>query len=317
MSVGAVAIAPSRAVSPKQVGIAGIVLAAVAWVITIPPIEVTRHGAVDRARRPCRLRRGVVGRGRRAQGRDPRRSLWPCSRSRARAASVNSAVATLESVFTWSALFAATLRFATPLIFGALGGIDLRALRRREHRPRGHDADGRYFGIYGADLTSSWVPGLLDRDGRRRRPRLVHAVFSIHLRADQIVSGIAINLLALGITGYFFAYHYGDKGTPRTLAAPRHHAAADQEHPLLRRRDRPREPADVARAPARPALSLFLFRTRGGCACARSASTRARPRRSASRCCARAMSRWSPRACSRRSAVPTCRSGSSARSTRT
>ena len=40
VSVGAIAVAPSRAVSPKQVGIAGIVLAAIAWVITIPPIEV-------------------------------------------------------------------------------------------------------------------------------------------------------------------------------------------------------------------------------------------------------------------------------------
>ena len=31
---------------------------------------------------------------------------------------------------------------------------------------------------------------------------LVHAFFAIHLRADQIVSGTAINFLALGITGY-------------------------------------------------------------------------------------------------------------------
>ena len=33
---------------------------------------------------------------------------------------------------------------------------------------------------------------------------LVHAFFAIHLRADQIVGGTAINFLALGITGYFF-----------------------------------------------------------------------------------------------------------------
>ena len=33
---------------------------------------------------------------------------------------------------------------------------------------------------------------------------LIHAMFSIHLRANQIVSGTAINFLALGITGYFF-----------------------------------------------------------------------------------------------------------------
>jgi simple sugar transport system permease protein len=43
---------------------------------------------------------------------------------------------------------------------------------------------------------------------------LVHAFFSIHLRADQIVSGFAANFLALGITGYLFIDIYGDNGTP-------------------------------------------------------------------------------------------------------
>ena len=37
-----------------------------------------------------------------------------------------------------------------------------------------------------------------------QRAGLVHAFFAIHLRADQIVGGTAINFLALGITGYFF-----------------------------------------------------------------------------------------------------------------
>jgi ABC-type uncharacterized transport system permease subunit len=37
---------------------------------------------------------------------------------------------------------------------------------------------------------------------------------SIHLRADQIVSGTAINFLALGVTGYFFIDIYGSEGTP-------------------------------------------------------------------------------------------------------
>ena len=43
---------------------------------------------------------------------------------------------------------------------------------------------------------------------------LIHAFFSIHLRADQIVSGTAINFLALGVTGYLFLDVYGDQGTP-------------------------------------------------------------------------------------------------------
>jgi simple sugar transport system permease protein len=41
---------------------------------------------------------------------------------------------------------------------------------------------------------------------------LIHAVLSIHLRSDQIVSGTAINFLALGVTGYFFIQVYGTNG---------------------------------------------------------------------------------------------------------
>ena len=47
---------------------------------------------------------------------------------------------------------------------------------------------------------------------------LIHAVFSIHLRANQVVSGTGINFLALGITGYFFIAHYGNNGTPSNIS---------------------------------------------------------------------------------------------------
>jgi simple sugar transport system permease protein len=40
---------------------------------------------------------------------------------------------------------------------------------------------------------------------------------SIHLRADQVISGFAINFLALGVTGYFFIDIYGENGTPGNL----------------------------------------------------------------------------------------------------
>jgi general nucleoside transport system permease protein len=43
---------------------------------------------------------------------------------------------------------------------------------------------------------------------------LVHAFFAIHLRADQIVSGVAINFLALGITGYFYFQLYHGQFVP-------------------------------------------------------------------------------------------------------
>ena len=46
---------------------------------------------------------------------------------------------------------------------------------------------------------------------------LVHGVFCIHLRADQIVVGTAIIFLAYGITGFLYNDIYGDQGTPGDL----------------------------------------------------------------------------------------------------
>jgi simple sugar transport system permease protein len=47
---------------------------------------------------------------------------------------------------------------------------------------------------------------------------LLHAIFSVTLRSDQIVGGTAINFLALGITSYFFFKLYGSQGTPSDLS---------------------------------------------------------------------------------------------------
>ena len=74
---------------------------------------------------------------------------------------------------------------------------------------------GAFFGVLGADKFGSWEMGVLAGRGRGRALALIHAFFSIHLRADQIVGGTAINFLALGVTGYFFIQIYGDEGHAR------------------------------------------------------------------------------------------------------
>jgi general nucleoside transport system permease protein len=125
-----------------------------------------------------------------------------------------SGVANLEDVFVWSALFAAMLRFATPLVFGALGGIVCERSGVINIGLEGMMLMGAFFGIFGADLLGSWLLGALVGMAAGGALALVHAVFSIQLRADQVVSGFAVNFLALGITGYVFIAHYGDRGTP-------------------------------------------------------------------------------------------------------
>jgi simple sugar transport system permease protein len=78
---------------------------------------------------------------------------------------------------------------------------------------------GAFWGVYGADKTGSWAGGLLIAMLAGGLMALVHAFFAIHLRADQIVGGTAVNFLALGITGYLYNDLYGNNGTPDNLPA--------------------------------------------------------------------------------------------------
>ena len=128
-----------------------------------------------------------------------------------------SSVAHLDQVVVWSALFAAMLRYATPLIFAALGGIFSERSGVTNIGLEGMLLAGAFFGILAADKLESWVLGLLIAALAGGLFALVHAFFSIHLRADQIISGFAINFLALGLTGYLFIDIYGGQGTPTDI----------------------------------------------------------------------------------------------------
>jgi ABC-type uncharacterized transport system permease subunit len=127
--------------------------------------------------------------------------------------------ANLKDVFVWSALAAATLRYATPLTFAAIGGMFSERSGVVNIGLEGMMLMGAFFGAYGADKTGSWVGGLALGIVAGGALAFVHAIFSIHLRADQIVSGTAVNFLALGITGYLYNDIYGNNGTPNDLPA--------------------------------------------------------------------------------------------------
>jgi simple sugar transport system permease protein len=215
--VSTIAITPSPAVSPKRVGVAGVVAAALAWVITIPPIEV-RGMAVPIVLAIVAVAAGAwsIAGGERKVGIEA--IVLALLAVAAAVASAKSAVPTLESVFTWSALVAATLRYATPLLFAALGGVISESGGVINIGLEGMMLMGCFWGIYGADLLHSWVWGILAAMVAGGLLGLVHAFFSIHLRANQIVSGTGINFIALGITGYFLEYHYGPNGTPLNIS---------------------------------------------------------------------------------------------------
>jgi general nucleoside transport system permease protein len=133
-------------------------------------------------------------------------------------AATQSGVTNLERVVVWSALFAAMLRFATPLVFAALGGLFSERSGVINIGLEGMMLTGAFFGIWGADITGSWLGGLVIGMAAGGVLALVHAIFSVSLRADQIVSGFSLGFLALGITGYFFIDIYGTQGTPDDIS---------------------------------------------------------------------------------------------------
>ena len=123
-----------------------------------------------------------------------------------------------KAVFVWSSLIAATLRWATPLIFAAIGGMFSERSGVVNIALEGMMLAGAFFGIWGAVRFDHWAVGLLAASLAGGLMALVHAFFSIHLRADQIVSGTAINFLALGVTGYLYIDLYGEEGVPSDVS---------------------------------------------------------------------------------------------------
>jgi len=123
-----------------------------------------------------------------------------------------------QAVFVWSSLFAATLRWATPLIFAAMGGLFSERSGVVNIALEGMMLVGAFFGIWGSVEFGHWAIGLLTAMLAGGLLALIHAFFSIHLRAEQIVTGTAINFLAIGLTGYLYIRIYGDEGTPSELS---------------------------------------------------------------------------------------------------
>ena len=128
-----------------------------------------------------------------------------------------SSIEHLEGAVVWGALLAAMLRYATPLAFASLGGLFSERSGVVNIGLEGMMLTGAFFAVWGSDVTDSWQLGLAIAIVAGGLMALLHAFFSITLRADQIVGGTAINFIALGLTSYLLIKIYGDDGTPSDL----------------------------------------------------------------------------------------------------
>ena len=208
----------SEVVTAKHVAVVGIVLGLVAAWVALPPV------AARSITIPLLLGILAIACGIWAVARDVLRPGWGAIAAGLfgigmAVLALQSSVGHLHGVFTWGILISATLRYATPLTYGALGGMMSERSGVVNIALEGMMLMGAFFGIWGSATTGSWVLGLLIAMGVGGLTAFIYGIFAIHLRADQIVGGTAVNFLAIGITGYLFIDIYGPNGTPDLSSA--------------------------------------------------------------------------------------------------
>lgn len=120
----------------------------------------------------------------------------------------------LGHVLISSDLWAATLQFAALLLLPALGGVISERSGVTNIAMEGMMLTGAYAGVMTALATHSVLGGVLGAIIAGCLISLVHAVVSINFKANQIVSGIAINIAALGLTNYLLFIQTGNQGVP-------------------------------------------------------------------------------------------------------
>ena len=110
-------------------------------------------------------------------------------------------------------LFASALRMATPLALAAIGGTICERSGVVNIALEGMMLAGSFSAVVATMYSGSpWV-GVLAAIVTGMLFSLPHAIASVTLKTDQVVSGTAINILALGVTGFMIQIIYGHPGS--------------------------------------------------------------------------------------------------------
>ncbi len=113
-----------------------------------------------------------------------------------------------------SDLWQAALQFGALLLLPALGGVISERSGVVNIAMEGMMLTGAYVGVMTALTTQNVFLGVLGAMIAGGLMALVHAIVSINFKADQTVSGIAINIAALGLTNYLLTVQTQGAGVP-------------------------------------------------------------------------------------------------------
>src|SRR5690606_3745406 len=106
---------------------------------------------------------------------------------------------------------------ATPLALPAPRGPVSQPPRVMDIGPGGLEGAGAFFAVGGAALTGRWAIGVVLGVVAGVVLAALFGLFTVVFGANQVVAGIAVNFLALGVTGYGYAEVFGLGGSPIDL----------------------------------------------------------------------------------------------------
>ena len=117
-----------------------------------------------------------------------------------------------EQLSLIASVLSATLRMSVPLGFAAIGGAISERSGIIALGLEGYMTIGAFFAVLGAYMTNSAAFGLLAGALAAGIFALIYGFVSIHLKAQQTVSGLGMNTIAPGLVAILMVAIFGNKG---------------------------------------------------------------------------------------------------------
>jgi ABC-type uncharacterized transport system permease subunit len=126
------------------------------------------------------------------------------------------------------------IRIAIPYLFAASGGVVAERAGIVSLTLEGFMLSGAFGAVLGTHYSGSpWI-GVLSGMLGGLIFSIIHAITTIRYRADQVVVGVAINLLAIGVTRFFLKLFFASSSnSPRVAGFGGNIKAGGFDNPLL------------------------------------------------------------------------------------